>query len=266
MPESAAAAVAAALDPADPWSATAPFYDLDLAGVEDDIDLYRELAERQGGAVLELGCGTGRVAIPLAAGGHDVVGVDASAAMLAVARARAQAAGVRLRLMQGDMRELRLRRRFATVLVPFGGLQHLDSVDDIVAALATAGAHLVRGGLVVVDVEAPQPDDFAPGPQPLVAHWTRAWRGALVTKLVAVEGRPALGLREVAFHYDVQLPDGPLRRWTHQFTLRVITPGELQLAARLAGLAVVATYGDYALTPLDDGADRLVVLFERARA
>ncbi|MBM4416132.1 MAG: class I SAM-dependent methyltransferase [Chloroflexi bacterium] len=258
------ASAALAIDPADPWSATAPFYDLDLEGVEEDIALYRELAERQGGAVLELGCGTGRVAIPLAAAGLEVTGVDASPRMLAVAQERAQAAGARVRLLQGDMRALQLRRRFATVLVPFGGLQHLDNVDDIVATLASAEAHLVRGGLVAVDVEAPQPEDLAPGPQPLVAHWTRTWGDALVTKLVAVEGRPALGLREVAFHYDVQSARGPLRRWTHQFTLRVITPGELQLAARLARLELVALYGDYALTPLDDGAGRIVALFRRA--
>jgi ubiquinone/menaquinone biosynthesis C-methylase UbiE len=215
--------------------------------------------------VLELGCGTGRVAIPLAAAGLTVAGADSSAAMLAVARERARAAGVALRLHQADMRTLRLRARFATVLVPFGGLQHLDSVDDIAATFATAAAHLSRGGVVAVDVEAPQPEDLAPGPQPLVAHWTRPWRDALVTKLVAVEGRPALGLREVAFHYDVQPPGGPLRRWTHQFTLRVVTAGELQLAARLAGLVPTAFYGDYELTPYDDGADRLVALFERAR-
>lgn len=249
--------------PPDPFEATAPFYDLDLEGYEDDLPLYRELAVAGDGTVLELGCGTGRVAVPLAEAGCRVTGVDASPSMLAVARARAERlpAGA-LTLLQADMRTLAVEARFGLVAIPLGGLQHLEAIDDVIATLQVARRHLAPGGQAVLDVEAPHAEDFEAGPRPLVEHWTRPWRGGQVTKLVAVENLPSAGLRHVTFHYDVQPADGPLRRITHAFVLRVFTPAEIELAARIAGLAVAGCWGDYDGMPYDDGAGRLVVTLE----
>jgi hypothetical protein len=86
-----------------------------------------------------------------------------------------------------------------------------------------------------------------------------------VTKLVAVDGRPSECRRIVTFHYDVQPAEGPLYRVSHEFSLRVITSGELELAARLAGLEMTSLYGDYELSPFDDGDLRQVAVFEHAR-
>ncbi len=240
----------------------APFYDLDLEGYEDDVEFYRMLASEWEGAILELGCGTGRVAKALAAGGSEVVGVDTSPAMLALAP-REPTAG-QVEWCEGDMRTLDLARRFALVLVPLGGLQHLETIDDLVATLETIARHLDDDGLAVVDIEAPSAEDFEVGPQPLVEHWTRPWAGGQVTKLVSVDGAPSLSLRNVTWHFDVQPLDGPLRRHTAQFTMRTFTLGELELAGRLAGLQVAAAHGDYDGSPYDDGAQRLVVSFEHA--
>ena len=248
--------------PTDPFAVIAPFYDLDLAGYDRDVTMYRELAASRGPAVLELGCGTGRVASPLAAAGLEVVGVDASPAMLAVARERAGDAP--FATVEGDMRTLDLGRRFDAVLIPLGGLQHMETAEEVAAALATVARHLAPGGMAVVDVEAPHPQDLEPGPQPLVEHWTRPWRGGSVTKLVAVEGAPVRGLRHVTWHFDVQPPEGALARLTARFTLRTVTAGELELAARLAGLAVTAWHGDYDLSPAADGDERLIALLERS--
>lgn len=252
----------------DPFAAVAPFYDLDLEDYEDDLFLYRQLAAEAGGAVLELGCGTGRVARALADAGVEVVGVDLSASMLAIARERLANSDVTLQ--EADFRMLELGRRFPLVLIPLGGLQHMATVDDVVATLESASRHVTAGGMVVVDVEAPNADDFSSGPQPLMEHWTREWRGGgvpcTVTKLVSVVAHPTEGLREVTWHFDVQPEEGPLRRNTAQFELRTITLGELELGGRLAGLAVSGAWEDYDFTPADDGATRLVVAFSPAEA
>ncbi|MSQ41458.1 MAG: class I SAM-dependent methyltransferase [Dehalococcoidia bacterium] len=243
----------------DPFAVVSRFYDLDMEGYEDDIAMYRELVTSRG-AVLELGCGTGRVAAPLAAAGLTVVGVDRSAAMLR--RARERTRGLPVTLVEDDMRTLRLDRRFGSVLIPLGGLQHMERASDVAAALQTAAAHLERGGLALVDVEAAHPDDLVPGPQPLLEHWTRPWRGGTVTKQVAVEGQPSLGLRRVTWHFDEQPADGSLRRHSTSFPLRTIGAGELELAARLAGLRVREWCGDYDRSPVSDGDDRLIALLE----
>jgi ubiquinone/menaquinone biosynthesis C-methylase UbiE len=248
----------------DPFAVIAEFYDLDLEGYGDDLELYRELAASEGGPVLELGCGTGRVAAALAAKGVEVVAVDLSPSMLRRARARLEQDGLsaRVELIEGDMRDLRLDRRFPLVLVPLGGIQHMETTDDVVGVLEVVARHLDAGGRALLDLEAPLPDDFTPGPQPLVEHWTRELDGSRVTKTVAVEARPALGLREVTWHFDLQATEGGLRRYTERFTLKVITLGELEMAARLAGLEVSGTFGDYDWSPYDDGAERLVVTLE----
>ena len=254
--------------PPDPFAPYAPFHDLDLGGFADDLPFWLGLAEGRG-SVLELGCGGGRVAAPLAAAGLRVTGADASPSMLALARRRA--AGLPLRLVEGDMRSLRLGERFGAVFVPLGGLQHLGTAEDVAAAFATIAAHLAPGGVAAIDVEAPHPDDWLPGHRPLVEHWTRppaggcasgGADGGLVTKLVAVEGRPAEQLRLVTYHFDAQPEDGPPRRTTLRFALRVVTAGEIELAARLAGLRVAALHGDWDGSPPADGDDRIVAVLE----
>ncbi len=248
----------------DPFAAVAPFYDLDLEGYDADIALYRELAARAEGPVLELGSGTGRVALALAADDHEVVGADVSAAMIDVARSRATSNSPEW--VHADLRTLDLGRQFPLVLVPLGGLQHMETLDDLRAAFDSIARHLAPDGLAVVDVEAPLPDDFAPGPQPLIEHWTRTWERAdappaLVSKLVNVEAHPATSTRSVTWHFDVQAPEAPLRRVTAQFDLRTTTPGELELAGALAGLERSATWGDYEMSPFEDGDQRLIVAF-----
>ena len=242
----------------------APFYDLDLEGYEDDLALYVMLAEEYPGPILELGCGTGRVAAALARTGAEVVGVDLSPGMLE--QARNAPAGERVTWLEADMRSLELSKQFALVLVPLGGLQHLDTLDDVVATFGVIARHLAPDGMAVVDVEAPRPEDFEAGPQPVLEHWTRPWQDGHVTKWVSCIGEPSVSLREVTWHFDYQPADGPLRRHTVQFTMRTFTLAELELAGRLAGLTASAVHGDYDGDPYDDGAQRLIVTFLHAEA
>ena len=143
-------------------------------------------------------------------------------------------------------------------------MQHLETTEEIAAAFASVAAHLAPDGIAALDVEAPHADDWLPGPRPLVEHWTRELAcesgDGQVTKLVAVEGVPSQSLRLVTWHFDVQPSVGPLRRVTQQFALRVITAGEIELAARLAGLRVAAWYGDYDGAPPRDGDERLIAV------
>lgn len=99
----------------------AKLYHLLFPGGGPAVDFYRTQADRQGGTVLELGCGTGRKVIPIAADGHACVGVDLSAEMLAEAQRKAVARGVAAEWVQGDMREIDLGRTFDLVPLNSGG-------------------------------------------------------------------------------------------------------------------------------------------------
>ena len=135
----------------DPWSAS----------VTEDVDFYVEEALESGGPIVELACGTGRIAIPVARAGIRVIGVDSSAGMLAVARDRARAAGVedRVELRLGDLRQPPVGERVPLVLIPFRSLLHMTTDGDRERALHAAWNLLLPGGRLVFDVFAPAADD-----------------------------------------------------------------------------------------------------------
>jgi SAM-dependent methyltransferase len=135
----------------DPWSVS----------VIEDVPFYVGEAERSGGPVLELGVGTGRIAVPVAAAGIEVVGVDLSAGMLEVARERAELAGVTVDLRHGDMRDPPVDGVFPLVLCPFRSLLHMETEDDRRAALRAVARHMDDGGRFVFDVFTPAADDIA---------------------------------------------------------------------------------------------------------
>lgn len=245
----------------DAFTSIAPFYDLDFEEYHDDASFYARLATNHGTEILELGCGTGRVTVPLATVGLKVTGVDINEAMLKIARARSR--GLPVTYRQGDMTNLDLKKKFDLVTIPLGSVQHLASSDDLVATLEVVARHLGPGGVGVVDVESPHSDDFSVGPLPVVEHWTKPWEGGTVTKVVAVEPHPSEGMKWITWHFDVADREGRLRRVNAAFSFRTITLDELHLAGRLAGLKIIARFGDYEFTPYHDGAERLIVLFQR---
>jgi len=144
------------------YDAIARIYDPWSRSVTEDVPFYVEEARRSGGPVLELGVGTGRIAVPIAADGIEVVGVDLSAGMLEVARERAALAGVEVDLRQGDMRDPPVEGAFPLVLCPFRGLLHLETEDDRRLALRAVASRLTtEQGRFVFDVFTPAADDIA---------------------------------------------------------------------------------------------------------
>jgi SAM-dependent methyltransferase len=136
----------------DPWS----------AGVIEDISFYVEEALASGGPVVELGVGTGRIAIPVAMAGVTVIGVDSSEGMLVVCAERGEQAGVaeRLDLRLGDLRRPPVDGPVPLVTCPFRAYLHLASDEERLEALASAHALLEPGGRLVFDVFAPSLDDI----------------------------------------------------------------------------------------------------------
>jgi SAM-dependent methyltransferase len=144
---------------ASPYDAIARLYDPWSASVTEDIEFYVEEAVSTGGPVVELACGTGRIAVPVAKAGLHVIGVDGSEAMLEVAREHAAAERVSLDLRYGDIREPPVPERVPLVLIPFRSLLHMTTEDDRLRALAAARELLLPGGRLVFDVFAPSKED-----------------------------------------------------------------------------------------------------------
>jgi ubiquinone/menaquinone biosynthesis C-methylase UbiE len=130
-------------------------YDTIVPDWPGEIDLYRELAAEansKGQAVLEIACGTGRVAIRLAQDGIDVVGLDLSPAMLSVARDKSIGIS-NIRWVQGDMRSFELGGPFGLAIIPGHSFQNILTVEDQVASLESIKRHLVPGGILVIHLD-----------------------------------------------------------------------------------------------------------------
>jgi SAM-dependent methyltransferase len=129
--------------------------------VIEDISFYVEEALASGGPVVELGVGTGRIAIPIAMAGIQVIGVDSSEGMLAVCAERGRQAGVdgRLDLRVGDLRRPPVQERVPLVTCPFRAYLHLASDEERLEALGAAHGLLEPDGRLVFDVFAPSQDD-----------------------------------------------------------------------------------------------------------
>jgi SAM-dependent methyltransferase len=137
----------------DPWSAS----------VTEDVGFYVSEARRAAPPVVELGVGTGRIAVPIAAEGIRVIGVDSSPGMLEVCRERAEVAGVAdlVDLRLGDLRTPPVSERVELVLCPFRSFLHLHADEERFVALGAARELLVGGGRLIFDVFAPGDDDIA---------------------------------------------------------------------------------------------------------
>ena len=147
---------------------SAIWHDLECGGYAEDIPLWRSLAAEEGGPVLDIGAGTGRIAVDLARQGHLVTALDNDGELLSVLERRAGGLGVTTVL--ADARDFQLEESFALIIVPMQTIQLLGGPEGRAAFLRRAGAHLRDGGLLVVTVseilELYEPREGAPAPLP----------------------------------------------------------------------------------------------------
>jgi len=231
-----------------------------LRGGSQDVAFYRALAQASGGPVLELGCGTGRVLLPIARDGVACVGVDASRDMLDVFRAKHPPP--HLELVHSMMESFDLgARRFRLITVPFRAFSHLLDVPAQLAALANIRRHLARGGRLVLDVFDPRLDRTAITDEPeALAASANTPRGKVqrfdrVTRDLA---RQVLTLR-VRF-----VADAPEDCGVGELQLRWFYRYELEHLLARAGFAIEVIYGGFDQRPWAPGGETIVIA-RRAR-
>ncbi|MCC6453469.1 MAG: class I SAM-dependent methyltransferase [Caldilineaceae bacterium] len=240
------------------------FYDEDYRHYDEDIEAIVHLAQEMDGPVLELGCGTGRLLLPLVAAGLPVTGVDISPALLALARAKLGKVphGDRVTLVEADLRDLTLPQRdYAFAFCTSNTLMHLADAADQLTALERAATHLRPGGLLMLDLFHPDIARLVEvhGVMELADQWLRE-DGTEVMKWSVRTLDLAEQLQETLFIYEEIGPDGSVRRTRCPFTLRFLWRNEAELMLRLAGLQVEAVWGDFEGTPYDNQSEHLILL------
>jgi SAM-dependent methyltransferase len=241
----------------------AELYDLFYDDVAEDLEMYRGFAERTGGPILEVGSGTGRVALALAEEGHIVVGLELAEALRTTAQRKAERAQLndRVTFVVGDMRRFKIDQHFGLIIIPLNTFLHNLTLDDQLATLACCKKHLRPGGLLVLDCFNPDP-----------AH--AADDGRLIVQRSVIDratGQPALLLlsrltdwnnqrQEIAYFIDRVDQHGVVQRVILPTTYRFVFRNELRLLLKVGGFDLKDEYGSYELDPVEAGSDKLIAV------
>ena len=237
---------------------TAEFYDYVAASVNrQDVDFYVEEAKASGGPVLELGCGTGRILIPVARAGVEVTGLDLNAALLEQCRAKLknepEEVQARAQAVEGDMREFDLGREFALITTPFRAFQHLLTVEDQLACLACVHRQLRPGGRFILDVFNPHlpflVDERYQKEETAEPPFTMPDGRRVVRKFRSLSGDPAKQRHSFEFIYYVTHPGGQEKVLRESFEIRYLFRFEAEHLLERAGFRVEDVYGDFDRSP-----------------
>jgi SAM-dependent methyltransferase len=224
---------------------------------------YRQEPGKVGRKVLELACGTGRLTIPIAQRGVEIVGLDLSASMLAHARTKAKAAGVEIEFVEDDCRSFDLGRKFALIFMAFNSMQHLHDYASLSALFATVRVHLAEDGRFVFDVFNPKVEILA----------RSSGERRLEREYQDPDGRGTM-----AFEYSATYDDAAqvshiqcyfVRRGANgeevevreeQLHLRSFFPQELDLLVRSQGFETVEKFGNFERKAFGSGDPKQVVV------
>jgi len=254
------------VDTTDPYASDAPFYDLIHGRDGDDTGLWLSFAGRTDRPVLEVGTGTGRIGIALARAGHTVVGVDPSAAMLAVAREVIEDDALdTITLLQGRVTDLALEPEyFGFVLVPADVFLYCEDGEDQVATLQFLAASMTYNGRLALDLPGPASwQDPSTNGQPLLVYSGPLEDGSTLDAWQVHEDDLATQSRILRMTYETTAPDGLVRRRVGEHRLRYLYRFEVEYLLARAGLAQVDVYGDYDLGPLTNESERMIVIARR---
>jgi SAM-dependent methyltransferase len=253
------------------WDEYAPFYDWENARTlgRADVPFWRRLASGARGRVLELGCGTGRISVPLARAGIRVVGIDRSSGMLERATRRARSlerrrngrAAGSLRLVRGDIRALPFpRRSFPLVLAPYGILQSLIRERDLTATLRAVADVLASGGRFGIDLvpDVPNWREY----ENRIQMRGRDVGGAHLTLIESVRQDPRARLTTFEQRYVRRVGQSVTER-SFELTFRTLPVRSMIRRLERAGFLVEHVLGDYRGRPWDERADVWIILAKR---
>lgn len=209
-----------------------------------DVPFYVNEAKRAHGPVLELACGTGRVTIPVAESGVEIVGLDQSASMLATARAKGTEAGVKIAWVEADCRTFALSRKFTLIFMAFNSMQHLHDHASLAALFAHVRGHLAPGGRFIFEVFNPS-----------LAILNRDYSQRYVERQYEdPDGRGTITLEQTAVYDDAaqvnrmtwyfSLPGAKDFR-VEQLDVRCFFPQELDLLVRANGFEIEQKFGNF---------------------
>ncbi|HEX4810548.1 MAG TPA: class I SAM-dependent methyltransferase [Bryobacteraceae bacterium] len=240
------------------WAASSLTDEVRRARILGSERFYLERATAAKGRVLELACGTGRLTIPIAQRGIEVVGADLSESMLSAARNKAAARDAPATFVQADMRNFELPGPFSAILIPGNSLLHLLTNEDLRQCLACVRRHLAPGGRFVFDIS--KWDLALLAADPAERHLAYLVEDPEHGE-IRVEESAGYDAQHQVRHVNLYVSSGSTSaERLIRYSLRVIFPQELLLLLELTGFQLEARYGEFPCQPFDASSPRQVCI------
>ena len=247
------------------YDLVAPFYDMEHAHFDEDLNLYMNFAELCGSPLLELACGSGRLLVPLAREGYQLTGVDTSATMLNLAQHALEQAKVATQctLVQENMSTLSLGQKFRLAFIALGSFGHVCTRQEQRQTLAVVRFHLTPGGKFILDISNSDVRYMEQLSGQVLHQGT--WKrddGALLSHFVSPASSLSRHMLELTHFYEEHQQGEAVRRTVTTTHLYLFEKTEVELLLEAAGFVITDVYGDYELGPFEHDSPRMIFIAE----
>ena len=221
-----------------------------------DLDFYKRwMPENKDAQILELCCGTGRLTIPLAKDGYNIIGVDYTASMLEQANKKAIKEGLDLQLIEADIRTLELPGKYDLIFIPFNSIHHLYENEDLFKAFRVVRKHLKKGGLFLLDCFNPNFQyivEGEKGQKEIASYTTEDGREIVIKETMRYESKTQIN--RIAWHYFINGEFDSIQN----LDMRLYFPQELDAYLESNGFTILHKFGGFGEESFDDTSEKQV--------
>lgn len=221
-----------------------------------DLPFYKRwLPTNKEACILELCCGTGRLTLPIAQAGYDIVGVDYTATMLEQARAKASESGLAIEFIEADIRVLDLPKKYDLIFIPFNSIHHLYKNEDLFTAFKVVRNHLKEGGLFLLDCFNPNMQLIVEGEKEqkdVAAYTTKDGREVMIKQVMRYENKTQIN--RIEWHYFINGEFDSIQN----LDMRLFFPQELDAYLEWSGFNVLHKFGDFGEEAFNDDSEKQI--------
>ncbi len=230
---------------------------------EVDIPFYKRQVKKYGDPVLELGCGTGRITLPVAEESYRIIGMDISKELLKRAKEKAEEKNLQVKWIQGDMRNFSIDREFNLIYVPFNSIHHILSLEDMEKVLKNVKNHLKPRGRFIVEFFNPDLDILNRDPQEEYSaiEYEHPERDEKIEITEKVHYEKASQLMHLSWFYNFG-DRTKKRKWTN----RIWFPREVDAVLKYNGFEIEHKYGDFDESEFTNNSGQQILVCKRARS
>jgi SAM-dependent methyltransferase len=236
-------------------------YDAQHSGIVADIEFFINQVKKYGGPVLELACGTGRITIPIAKEGYEIVGMDISDSFIEHAKSKASYEKLKIDFIKEDIRNLNLARQFKVIFIPFNSLAHIYDLKSIISCFTQARKHLTPDGVFIIDIFNPDFKYFMRDPDKryLISEYKSPCTGKNISLEESSNYDKASQINRNLWHFTDE--DGQYH--IRELNMRIFYPQEIDAHLHYNGFEIIEKYGYFDESPFTSDSPKQIIVSKK---